>query len=142
MWALLRYNHLRESKRVERARIDCLVFKLATVALPIDANPCKQSCGSGSVRIRTFLVGSGRMGPNPDPRLTRRPYLNFFGVSKIHKYRYFRNLFFLTFSFMKMLFIAYFHQKKFPKKSWLKLYIGQDPNLVKNCPDPQHCLQA
>jgi hypothetical protein len=29
----------KERKRVERERIGCLVFKLAAVALPIDANP-------------------------------------------------------------------------------------------------------
>jgi hypothetical protein len=29
----------KEGKRVERERIDCLVFKLTTVALPINANP-------------------------------------------------------------------------------------------------------
>jgi hypothetical protein len=29
----------------------------------------KQCCGSGSGRIRTFLIGSGsgRLGPDPDP---------------------------------------------------------------------------
>jgi hypothetical protein len=32
-------NTEKERKRVERKRIDCLVFKLATVALPINANP-------------------------------------------------------------------------------------------------------
>jgi hypothetical protein len=33
-------------------------------------------------RIRTFLVGSrfGRMGPEPDPGLNKRPYIKFFGV--------------------------------------------------------------
>jgi hypothetical protein len=29
----------KERKRAERERIDCLVYKLATVALPINANP-------------------------------------------------------------------------------------------------------
>jgi hypothetical protein len=29
----------KKRKRVERERIDCLVIKLATVALPINANP-------------------------------------------------------------------------------------------------------
>jgi hypothetical protein len=42
MWALLRYKDerdKRERERVERERSGFLVFKLATVALPIDANP-------------------------------------------------------------------------------------------------------
>jgi hypothetical protein len=52
-----------------------------------------QCCGSG--RIRTFLVGSRRPGPDPDlepdPGLNKWPYINFLGVCKSHKYL--RNLF-------------------------------------------------
>jgi hypothetical protein len=32
---------------------------------------------------------------------------------------------------MKILFSAYFHEKKFLKKTWPKIYYGQDPD-----PDP------
>jgi hypothetical protein len=41
------------------------------------------------------------------------------------------NLCCLTFWFINSLFRAYFHKKKFRKKSWPKIYIGQDPD-----PDP------
>jgi hypothetical protein len=45
-----------------------------------------QCCGSGSGRIRTFLVGSGRLGldpvPDPDPYLKKCPYINYFDVIK------------------------------------------------------------
>jgi hypothetical protein len=74
-----------------------------------------QCCGSGSGPIRTFLVGSGsgsgRLGldPNPDPGLDKWPYIYFFEVCKSQKY--FRNLFSLTFWFMKILSTAYCGQK-------------------------------
>jgi hypothetical protein len=49
-----------------------------------------QCCGSGSGRIRTFLVGSGsgRLGPDPvpDPGLNKWLYINLFCVYKSHKY--------------------------------------------------------
>jgi hypothetical protein len=74
----------------------------------------KQCCGSGSGRIRTFLVGSGRLGPDPDPGLNKWLYINFFGVCNSHNYL--RNLCCLTFWSMKILFWAYFYQKNFQKK--------------------------
>jgi hypothetical protein len=33
-----------------------------------------------SCRIRTFFVGSGRLGPDPDPGLNKWPYINFFAA--------------------------------------------------------------
>jgi hypothetical protein len=39
MSTVLRYNLQREEDGIERERGDCLVFKLAAVALPIYANP-------------------------------------------------------------------------------------------------------
>jgi hypothetical protein len=71
-------------------------------------------------------VGSGHFcsETDPDPGLLKRPYINFFGVCKSHKY--FRNLSFLTFGVMTMLFRAYFRQKKFHKKCGLKIYFGLD----------------
>jgi hypothetical protein len=36
-----------------------------------------QFCGSGSSRIRAFLVGSRRLGPDPDPDLNKWPNMNF-----------------------------------------------------------------
>jgi hypothetical protein len=90
----------------------------------------QQCCESGSGRIRTFLVGSGsgsgRLGP--DPGLNKWLCINFFGVCKSHKYL--RNLCFKTFWSMKILFRAYFHQKKFSEKSWPKIY--QCPDVFKS----------
>jgi hypothetical protein len=37
MWAILRYNHYRGRKKIERERSDSQVFKQAAVVLPIDA---------------------------------------------------------------------------------------------------------
>jgi hypothetical protein len=85
---------------------------------------CGQCCGSGSGRIRTFLVGSGsgRLGPDPDPDpgLNKWPLINFFGVCKSH--RYFRITCCLTFWFMNILFKAYFGQKNFWRSLSEKLY--------------------
>jgi hypothetical protein len=39
---------------------------------------------------------------------------------------------------MKILFEAYFHQKNFGEKVSQKVFFGQDPDPVKNLPDPQH----
>jgi hypothetical protein len=38
----------------------------------------KQCCGSRSVRIQTFLVGSGRLWPDTDPGLNKWLCINFF----------------------------------------------------------------
>jgi hypothetical protein len=96
-----------------------------------------------------FLVGSGRLGPDPDPSLKKLPYLNFFSMCKSQKY--FRNLC-LTFWIMN---IQYFLEHIFIKKNSQKKlaqnlcrsgpgsgrFQKSDPDPVKNCPDPQHCLQ-
>jgi hypothetical protein len=71
-------------------------------------------CRHPVLRIRTFLVGSGRLGPDPDPGLNKLPYLNFFNMFKSQKY--FKHLCCLTFWFMKILFRAHFHRKNFQKK--------------------------
>jgi hypothetical protein len=80
-----------------------------------------QCCRSGSRsgRIRTFFVGSGsgfgRLGtdldPDPDPGLNKSTYINLLGVCKNQKYL--RNLYFLTFWVMNILFRADFCQKDF-----------------------------
>jgi hypothetical protein len=46
----------------------------------------------------------------------------------------------LFWSIMKIpvLFRAYFRQIKFPEKIRPKILLGQDPDPVKNRPDPQH----
>jgi hypothetical protein len=44
--------------------LDCKAVQILT-----DEQCCAQCCGSGSGRIRTFLAGSGRLGPDPYPRL-------------------------------------------------------------------------
>jgi hypothetical protein len=74
----------------------------------------KQCGGSGSGRIRTFLVGSWRLGPDPDPDLNKWLCINFFGVCKSHKYL--RKVCWLRFCSMKILFRAYFHKKKCQKE--------------------------
>jgi hypothetical protein len=78
--------------------------------------------GSGSDRIRTFLVGSGSW-----------PYkmtlYQLFGVCKSPKY--FSSLCCRTFWFMDILFWGIFWPKKFSEKTWPKIYLGQDPD-----PDP------
>jgi hypothetical protein len=52
----------------------------------------------------------------------------------------FRKLCFLSFWLIKLLFEAYFSQKtKIPLIKWPKIYLGEDPDLVKIGPDPQHC---
>jgi hypothetical protein len=84
-----------------------------------------QCCGSGSGRIRTFLVGSGsgRLGPDPDPGLNKWLSINFYGVCKSHTYL--RNVCCLTFWSMKTLLRAYFQQKKISEK------VGQKFNRVR-----------
>jgi hypothetical protein len=67
-----------------------------------------------------LLVGSGRLGQDPDPGLNKLPFIKFFGISKSHKY--FRKLCCLTFWFMNILFRA------FPVESWPKICVGQDPD--------------
>jgi hypothetical protein len=108
----------------------------------------KQCCRSGSGRIRTFLVGSGRLGPDPD--LNKLHYLNFFGICRSHKY--FKHHCCLTFWFMKILCGAYFIKKISGKKFAENLFRSgsgsesgtgsgrfqkTDSDPVKNCPDPQ-----
>jgi hypothetical protein len=61
-----------------------------------------------------FWSGSWCLGMDPDPGFNKRPYLNFFGMCKSHKY--FRNLCCSTFWFMNIFFRAYVHKKKFQKK--------------------------
>jgi hypothetical protein len=94
-------------------------------------------------RIRTSGTGSRHLGPDPDPGLNKLHYLNFFGMYKSHKY--FKHHCCLTFWFMKILFVAYFHQKILGKKFANNLFRSgsgrfqkSDPDPVKNRPDPQH----
>jgi hypothetical protein len=73
--------------------------------------------GSGSITL--WKVGSGPVTKSFRSTtlltlINDRPYLNFFGVCKSHKYL--RNLCCLT-----ILFKAYFHQKKFQEETWLKI---------------------
>jgi hypothetical protein len=96
--------------------------------------------------------GSGRLGPDPNPGLKKLPYLNFFGMCKI--YKYFRNLC-LTFwimniqYFLEHIFIKKISGKKLVKnlyrsgpKTGSRRFGKSDSDLVKNCPDPQHCIST
>jgi hypothetical protein len=96
-----------------------------------------QCCGSGSGRIRTFLVGSGsgrwdRIRIQIRTGLNKWLGVNFFGVFKSHKYLW--NKCCLTFWFMKILFKAYFHPKNFQKRVGWKFFRVrfQDQDVFEN----------
>jgi hypothetical protein len=94
------------------------------------------SFSSTVLRIRTFLVGSRGLGP--DPGLNKWPNINLFGVCKSHKH--FRNRCYFTFWFKNICtFWRIFPSKQFPEETWPKIYLGQDPDSVKNLLDPQYC---
>jgi hypothetical protein len=76
--------------------------------------------------------------------LIKWPYINFFGVCKSHKNL--QDLCCLTFLVISILFRAYFRRKIFLKKLgwkyiWVKIWTFPKSGPVKNCPDPQHCMQ-
>jgi hypothetical protein len=127
------------------------IFRSDNVALRQKLHYCSQCCRSGSGQIRTFLVGSGRLGPDPDPdhSLNECPYINYFGACKRHKY--FMNLCYLNFWFMNtgtLFRVRYISAKKISRRklsenlfrsgSGSRRFRKSSPDTVKNRPDPQH----
>jgi hypothetical protein len=66
-------------------------------------------------------VGSQPFWSDPDPDLNK-PFM-----WKTHKC--FRNFYCITFCFMNIYFLENYFRKKNPEETWLKIYLGQDPDL-------------
>jgi hypothetical protein len=79
--------------------------------------------------------GSGRMGPDPDPSLDKS-YLSVIGMCKSHKY--FQNLCFLTFWFIKKVSRRKLAENLFGSGYGSGRFQKSDPDPVKNLSDPQN----